>query len=226
MRFSEKAREATRHSWSLSHRHPFVQGIIDGTLPKEKFRFYILQDIFYLKDFAKVHALAATQTNDFRITAMLAEKAKFTAEAEIGVHKEHAELLGLSHDDIENVRPAPTTYAYTSHMLRAAMSGRLSESIAALLPCYWLYADIGYQNRDKKPTEPMYQNWLNTYASDWFQTSTQEMIDLFDALAEEATEKERQTMLEHFVIMSEWELAFWEMAYTEEKWPSEVYGFF
>ncbi|MBE3596499.1 MAG: thiaminase II [Hydrogenibacillus sp.] len=222
MRFSEVVRRAADASWSKSLRHPFVMGIVRGDLPREKFRFYILQDIFYLKDFAKVHAIAATQSNDFRITAMLAEKAKSTAEAEIGVHKTHAELLGLTHEAIEAVRPAPTAFAYTSHMYRAAMSGRLEESIAALLPCYWLYAEIGRTYRDAQPADALYQNWINTYASDWFQSSTQEMIDLFDRLAEEATEKQRERMKAHFVIMSEWELAFWEMAYREERWPSET----
>lgn len=57
MRFSELLREATKESWKLSLDHPFVQGIVSGDLPLETFKNYILQDIYYLKHYGKVHAL-------------------------------------------------------------------------------------------------------------------------------------------------------------------------
>ena len=43
----------------------------------------------------------------------------------------------------DNFIPAPTAYAYTSHMYRAAYEGHLGDIIAAILPCYWLYYEIG-----------------------------------------------------------------------------------
>ena len=33
--------------------HPFILGIQEGTLDKNKFRYYIIQDYLYLEDFAK-----------------------------------------------------------------------------------------------------------------------------------------------------------------------------
>lgn len=220
MRFTEKLRQATKKSWEMSVNHPFVVGVTRGDLPLDTFKYYILQDIYYLKHFGKVHALAAAQAEDFRITSLLAKKARQTAEAELTVHKEHAEALNITEEDTKRFNPAPTAYAYTSHLYRAALSGSLAETVAALLPCYWLYADIGKTYADKNPEEPIYQNWINTYASDWFQTSTQEQIDLLDQLAEEASDRERAKMKEQFVIAKEYELAFWEMAYTKEGWLS------
>ncbi|WP_054949980.1 thiaminase II [Numidum massiliense] len=222
MRFSEVVREAAKPSWEKGLRHPFVMGIVNGNLPLDTFKFYILQDIYYLKHFGKVHAMAAVQADDFRITAFLAEKAKTTAEAELTVHKQHAEALGITDEEMAQFKPAPTAYAYTSHMYRAALSGRLSETIAALLPCYWLYGEIGEINKEAQPQEPLYANWIRTYASDWFQQGVQEFVDLFDRLAEGASVAEKARMQEQFVIATEWELAFWEMAYTKEKWPSEA----
>lgn len=221
MRFSEELREATKRNWELSLNHPFVTGIANGDLPLATFKNYIMQDIYYLRHYGKVHAFAAAHADDFHISASLAEKAKNTAEAELTVHKEHAEILNITKEEIDNFKPAPTAYAYTSHLYRAALSGSLGQIVAAMLPCYWLYADIGIKYKDAKPEEKIYQNWLNTYASDWFQDSTREMIDLVDALAEKAGKEEREKMKEQFIIAKEYELAFWEMSYTFETWLSE-----
>ncbi|WP_085522760.1 thiaminase II [Tuberibacillus sp. Marseille-P3662] len=220
MSFSETLREATRESWEMSLHHPFVLGIVHGDLPLDTFRYFILQDIYYLKHFGKVHAMAAAQAKDSHITSFLMEKAKLTAEAELTVHQEHADILNITEDDIAQFKPAPTAYGYTSHLYRAALSGSLSQTIAALLPCYWLYADIGRTYQAATPQEPLYQNWITMYASDWFQTSTQEQIELLDRLAQEVSDQERDNMKEQFVIAKEYELAFWEMAYTQETWPS------
>ncbi|TMN23296.1 thiaminase II [Lentibacillus cibarius] len=220
MKFSETLREATKQSWEMSLHHPFVTGIANGDLPLETFKYYILQDIYYLKHYGKVHAMAAAQARDFETTALLADKAKMTAQAELTVHEEHARVLNITKEDMAQFKPAPTAYGYTSHLYRAALSGSLGQTIAAVLPCYWLYADIGQVYQNAVPQEEIYQNWIQMYASEWFQTSTQEMIDLLDALAEEASEQEREAMKEQFVIAKEYELAFWEMSYTKETWLS------
>lgn len=222
MRFTEELRDSTAKSWEQSMHHPFVQGIVRGDLPLDKFKFYILQDIYYLKHYGKIHALAAAQAEDFNITAMLADKAKLTAEAELTVHEAHAKILKISVEEMENLHPTPTAYGYTSHLYRAAGSGSLGQTIAAILPCYWLYADIGRRYQDAEPKEPIYQNWLQTYASEWFQASTQEMIELLDVIAAESSEKEKMKMKEQFLIAKEYELAFWEMSYTKEQWLSEM----
>ncbi len=222
MRFSEQLREKTKNSWDKSLNHPFVRGIAEGDLPLETFKNYIMQDIYYLKHYGKVHAFAAAHADDFSVSASLAEKAKNTAEAELTVHKEHAEILNITDEDIENFKPAPTAYAYTSHLYRASLSGSLAQIIAAILPCYWLYADIGMKYKDADPDEEIYRNWIGMYASDWFQESTQEMIDLMDDLADKAGEDEKNRITEQFVIAKDYELAFWEMSYTFEKWLSEA----
>lgn len=221
MKFTDELREATKVSWEKSLNHPFVQGIVEGTLPLEKFKNYILQDIYYLKHYGKIHAIAASQAADFKITALLADKARFTAEAELTVHKEHAEILNITEEDMKNFKPAPTAYAYTSHLYRATMFGSLAHSIAAILPCYWLYADIGKVNEDAVPELEIYRNWIKMYAGDWFQDSTNEMIDLMDSLVEDMNDKEKESVKEQFIIAKDFELHFWEMSYTFEDWLSK-----
>src|SRR5690625_7744626 len=85
-----------------------------------------------------------------------------------------------------------------------------------MLPCYSLYADIGLENQDAKPEVEIYYNWIQMYASNWFQESTREMIDLLDDLAAKASKTEKEKIKAQFVTAKEYELTFWEMAYTFE----------
>ena len=220
MTFTDELKEMTQDTWDRSLNHPFVRGVTDGSLPLEKFKFYILQDIYYLKHYGKVHAFAAAHADDFDVTADLAQKASETAQSELTVHQEHAEILDIKKEEIDNLDPAPTAYAYTSHLYRAALSGSLGEIVAAILPCYWLYADIGLRYQDAEPEPDIYKNWIATYASDWFQESTQDMIQLMNDIASQASEVEKNKFRQQFKIAKEYELGFWEMAYTFEDWIS------
>src|SRR5699024_2744877 len=131
--------------------HRFVQVIVKCDLPLETFKNYIMQGIYYLKHYGKIHAFAAAHANDFGQAASLAKTAQYTAEAEITVHKGHARILNITDDDINHSTQARTAYAYTSPTYRAAVSGSLAQIVASMLPCYWLYADIGLENQDAKP---------------------------------------------------------------------------
>jgi len=157
MRFTDELRELAKDSWEQSLDHPFVQGVVKGDLSLEVFRYYILQDIYYLKHYGKVHAMAAAQADDFSVTAMLAGKAKSTAQAELTVHEEHASILNITAEDLEYFKPAPTTYSYTSHLYRATQSGSLAQTVAAMLPCYWLHAEIGKLNEQAEPEKEIYR---------------------------------------------------------------------
>ncbi|MFC0302480.1 thiaminase II [Virgibacillus soli] len=220
MQFTDQLKMATKDSWEQSLNHPFVQGIVRGDLPLDTFKYYILQDIYYLKHYGKIHAIAASQADDFKLTAILAKKASSTAEAELTVHNEHAAILNITQDEVGNFKPAPTAYAYTSHLYRATMSGNLAHTVAAMLPCYWLYADIGKKNENATPEPDIYRNWIKMYASDWFQDATSEMIDMLNTLVADMNEKEKEKVKEQFVIAKEYELHFWEMSYTKETWLS------
>src|SRR5699024_12548750 len=92
-------------------------------------------------------------------------------------------------------------------------------STTTLFPYTTLFRSQKY--RDEKPEEEIYRNWIQMYASDWFQESTQEMIELIDDLAAKASDDEKEKIIEQFVIAKEYELAFWEMSYTFETWLSE-----
>lgn len=131
MKFSEQLRAAVDTSWNASFEHPFVRGIGDGTLPLDCFRHYVLNDAYYLSQFARVQALGAAKAGDLYTVNRMAVHAQGTYGAELSLHEKFAKLLGITEEEHAAFEPAPTAYAYTSHMLRAAYSGSLGDIVAA-----------------------------------------------------------------------------------------------
>ena len=221
MPFSQLLRKAVEPIWEASFHHPFVTKLADGSLDLKCFRYYVLQDSYYLSHFARVQALGAAKATDLGTTARMAHHAQNTYQAELSLHEKFAKKLGITEEEKASFIPAPTAYAYTSHLYRAAYEGHLGDVIAAILPCYWLYYEIGNRLKGSKPDEPIYQEWIAAYSSEWFQTLVEEQIARLDAIAETVTEADRKRMESHFIISSQYEYKFWEMAYTLEKWPVE-----
>ncbi|PER29927.1 thiaminase II [Bacillus cereus] len=222
MTFSQSLRKEVDSIWEASFNHPFVKKLGEGTLDLASFRYYVLQDSYYLSHFARVQALGAAKALELEITARMAHHAQNTYEAELSLHENFAKKLGITKEEKDHFIPAPTAYAYTSHMYRAAYEGHLGDIIAAILPCYWLYYEIGERLKVCQPEEPIYQEWISTYGSDWFRTLVEEQIARLDAIAETVTEADRNRMKQHFIISSQYEYSFWEMAYTLEKWPVDT----
>lgn len=219
MKFSQYIRQDADAIWQASFNHPFVTGIADGTLPLDCFRYYVLQDAYYLRVFAQVQALGAAKAVDLYTSKRMAVHVQGTYEAELSLHENFSERLGITEEERQQFKPAPTAYAYTSHLLRAAYTGQLGDIIAALLPCYWLYYEIGERLQGSTPDEPIYQEWINAYGGEWFKELVEEQIERLDQLAEQVTQQDRERMKEHFMLSSRYEYMFWDMAYKQETWP-------
>ena len=124
-------------------RHPFVTGLTDGTLPREAFRHYIVQDAHYLRGYARALALCGARAQEPRDTVMFAAHAGGAIAAEQGLHAALLGDLGLTAEAAAAEPVAPTTRAYVSYLLATAHGGSFAEAVAAVLPCYWIYARVG-----------------------------------------------------------------------------------
>ncbi|MBM6617745.1 thiaminase II [Bacillus suaedaesalsae] len=221
MKFSEQLRKEVNEIWEASFNHPFVTRLANGSLPVGCFRYYVLQDSYYLQQFARVQAIGAAKARDLHTTARMAAHAQGTSEAELSLHENFSKRLGITEEEKAAFKPAPSAYAYTSHLYRAA-DGHLGHIIAALLPCYWLYYEIGERLKGSVPEEPIYQEWIAAYGADWFRTLVEEQINRLDEIAKNVTEEDRNVMREHFWISSQYEYSFWEMAFRLEEWPVAI----
>lgn len=199
--------------------HPFLRGLTDGSLPHEAFRFYAVQDALYLRDFARALALAAARAPREEWIIMFNEHAAGALKVEKTLHESFFKDFGLSPDAVSATPLSPTNLAYTSYLLAIAHAGPFHEAVAALLPCYWIYWEVGKTLERSGSRDPLYTRWIGTYASEEFGSVVREVLGCVDALAADLRGPERDRMTRHFVTTSRYEWMFWDMGWRYEAWP-------
>lgn len=221
MSFSALLKKIAKPIWNAQLRHPFVLGLGDGSLPREKFKFYILQDALFLFELAKTFSAASQKAPDVETMEKFNKLASDTIEVERSLHKEYGRLWNMTEAEMAAFPMAPTNYAYTRHLLHTAETGSLGETTVSMLPCAWIYVEVGrFLTKDGPPSEKHpYKNWLALYSSPEFAEVAEWMRMKIDRWAETAGVDEKLRMESHFVISSRYEWMFWEMAWKEERWP-------
>ena len=209
--------------------HPFVTGIGRGDLDVERFKFYVAQDYVYLIDYARVLALGAARAPEPEVMSWFAGLLDETLNTEMELHRGYCAQFGISREELEATRPAPTTVAYTSYLLRVASQGSFGELAASLLPCQWGYWEIGeHLARRGGPSTgsgqaahaPLYAEWVGMYSSDEFRDLALRLRALTDGLGSVASPAEQVAMETAYVTSLRLEYQFWDMAWRLEAWPT------
>lgn len=187
--------------------HPFPRKLANGTLSREMFMTYIRQDSFYLHKNAEETAIVA----DMLPEGELKEIFRKTAVESIPAEKEMHAMLGIRDD--EEIRPMHATSGYLAHIRGIIDSGDLAMSLAAILPCQWVYDYIGRYIHSIEKTPNPFHEWICCYTTEAMERSTLLTIELTDALAMAQSQERQEKMLDAFVKSTQWEYEFWDQAY-------------
>ncbi len=218
--FSDQLRRRAASIWRAIDDHPFLRELQAGTLPMACFTYFILQDYVYLLDFAQVLALGAAKSPDLATLELFCRHALGAVEVERSFHSGFGKSMGLSQRQLDAVKKEPITRAYIGHLQSVARGGSLGEIVAAVLPCYWIYGEVGrrlYRNRPRRPR--IFREWIEIYAGENFWRPVREQIALANRLGRAANGAEKRLMAEHFLLSSRYEFLFWEQAYKRAVWP-------
>jgi thiaminase/transcriptional activator TenA len=217
--FRDVLKQAAEPIWKAILAHPFLRELGEGTLPRERFLYFIRQDYLYLFDFARVLCVGGSKAEDLDTLEMFAKHAANTVAVERAMHSAFAQRLGLSLEDLSKSERTPSTQAYTRHLLAVVREGTLAETVAAVLPCYWIYWEVGQHLSQYRPSEPIYREWISAYGSEKFADLVGQQLSLVDRLGARAPDHERARMTEHFLLSSRYEYLFWDAAYRLASWP-------
>jgi thiaminase/transcriptional activator TenA len=163
--------------------HPFVTGIADGTLPRERFAGYVAQDAFFLEAFARGYALAVAHSADRAGLDAFADLLT-GVRGELRLHAAYAARWGI---DLARVQPLPATSAYTDFLLATASLGGTALTCAAMVPCMRLYAHLGQSLAGRADPAGDYAEWVTTYADPAFEELAGTLERLMDATADTLT---------------------------------------
>lgn len=194
---------------------PFLRGLEDGGLDRALFTGYMAQDALYLDGYARALAAAAAQATTGEDIAFWAESARGAIVVERSLHAAHVA-------DFAHAQASPTTTAYTNHLLALAGGGCYPALAAGLLPCFWIYEDVGTRLKSRLGSRLAghpFEDWISQYGDPAFAASTATAIALVDSLAGDAGPGTRERMRAAFVTAARYEWMFWDAAWRAEAWP-------
>jgi len=199
---------------------PFNRELAEGTLSRERFRFYITQDALYLGQYARILALAGARGPDGAVLHAFASSALEAVAVEQALHEQYLAAFGVDAAQPGAAEPSPDCLGYTSFLLATAYHEPWEVLVAALLPCFWIYWDVGNTVSARAAADNPYRAWIDTYSDAAFGAAVRTVIGIADRAAAGATAGVRERMMDAFVRSSQYEWLFWDGAYQQRGWPA------
>jgi thiaminase/transcriptional activator TenA len=217
---SARLRRGVDALWGRLERHPFVLGMADGTLPPERYLFYVEQNLLYLPAYARAIALGVAKTRDSVSLQAFTDSLTNIVQVEI---PQNEALRDRVRDLVPTAPPgepvmAPATLAYSSYLLAVAAQGDIREIRTVILPCAWSYGDIARGLVDTAVAHPVYHAWISFFASADYAALVARMRVAYDAELADYTPAEEERLAGIFTTATRLEYEFWQMGYQARQW--------
>jgi thiaminase/transcriptional activator TenA len=217
--FSREAWDRNARLYETIRTMPFNAELADGTLSEARFKHYIVQDAHYLIGFGRALAVAAAKAPNPDRIVQFAKAAEVAIVVERALHGSFFAQFGISPQIFAETPLSPVCHHYVSYLLATAYAEPYEVVLGALLPCFWIYAEVGRDiHARSKPANP-YQAWIDTYAGEEFHAAVRAVIAATDEAADDASSLLRQRMHATFTRAAQLEWQFWDSAFRLEAWP-------
>ena len=198
---------------------PFNVELAQGRLALDAFRHYIVQDAKYLIAFGQALAAAAAKADDPDHIVQLSGAAREAVVVERALHEDYFGRFGLDGAAVAAEPMSPACHHYTSWLLATAFREPLPVVAAAVLPCFWVYREVGHHIHAAASPDNPYRAWIDTYAGEDFAAAVDAMIATTDSLAGSASPGVVSAMHGAFTRAMQLEWMFWDSAYRRVSWP-------
>lgn len=199
--------------------HPFLRGLATGELTVDRFVHFISQDTWYLQEYTRGILALAAKAPTYPMAQLLTNQAAAAANAETGLHATLMTDLGRDPAELQSTVARPTTRAYTSFIVSTVLGGDFADGVAAIVPCFWIYAEVGQRLVKVGSANPVYQRWIDSYGGEDYLAEVDLVLGLTDELGASLSPAARARAGEHFCTAARYEWMFWDAAYRLERWP-------
>lgn len=198
--------------------HPFLRGLADGSLPSGAFARYVIQDGLFLRDYARALALCGARSPDGAMLELFCRHAVEAVGVERDLHERLMAQLGIDPAEAARAEPSPTCLAYTRFLLSACALGDVAEAVAAVLPCFWIYWEVGKVLTAAGSPDPRYRAWIATYGGEDFAAAAQGVIEAADRVLEGLPPQRLAAAGRQALIAARLEWRFFDSALRDERW--------
>lgn len=206
--------------WDEYLNHPFIKEMGEGTLDKEKFRRYLIQDFLYLKEYAKVYGIGLVKSESIEEMKFFKNSINGIMEDESATHITYLKNFGEIVKDLEKYKISFENDNYTDFMKSIALTGDLLDLVIAVLPCAWSYYYIARKMKKiyrHNLDNNFYGHWIESYSCEEYAECAQKNIDFANKICGDLDYKKKEKLKEIFIKASIHEMKFWDMAYEEVK---------
>ena len=197
---------------------PFNQELANGTLDSQAFCHYVIQDAHYLLDYGRALAVAAAKADEADDVIQFSEAAKIAIIVERSLHKDFMQAFAITKTEFESTPLTLACHHYTSFLTATAWSESYPVVLAALLPCFWIYAEVGHDIVSKSVENNPYQAWVDTYSGEEFHTAVRNVIATVDKVAARCDQDTLAKMHAAYTMGAKLEWLFWDSAYQQRQW--------
>ena len=191
--------------------HPFIKELAAGTLAPDKFDRYLAQDELYVGNYGRQMFELAELIPDPVQHDMFYAFAKEGIEGEKAMHALLIDRFGID----TQVQPSQVTAAYNAHTEAAIRSGSKEIGLAAMLPCMWVYNEVGLHILRTAAVEGNpYREWIQEYGNEAFTAGVAQVLELADSYAAAAPEDIRERMTSAYIEATRFEYLFWDYGYN------------
>ncbi|MFQ3666618.1 MAG: TenA family protein [Sphingomonadaceae bacterium] len=198
---------------------PFNRELADGSLAAARFREYMIQDAHYLEGFARALALLAARAPDAGRIVQFAQAASEAILVERSLHADMFRRFGVADSDFRAAEPSPVCAHYVRFLVATCATADWPVGLAAVLPCFWVYREVGHHIHGQARADNPYRAWIDTYAGEAFALAVDAVIAATDEAAAGAAPSTRLTMHAAFADAVRLEWMFWDSAWREARWP-------
>ncbi|KAF2772850.1 hypothetical protein EJ03DRAFT_265978 [Teratosphaeria nubilosa] len=208
-------REDVKQAWHEYTHHSFVEGIGDGTLSPEIFKFYMIQDYLYLIQFARANALAGYKSKNLDDIAGAAQLV-LHIQHEMELHLGECAEFGLTKEHIEKCKESQACTAYSRFVLDIGQSEDWLALQIALLPCLLGYAEIARRLKKLQTSNPpkqpnRYLKWIDNYVDEDYVAAVKKGRALIEKHATGQSPQRVEELVNIFIHATKMEIGFWEM---------------
>ena len=186
---------------------PFVRALGDGTLDEDLFAFYLDQDALYLRDYSRALATLSARADTAEAQVHWAAGAHEAIAAESQLHEgwlaNRARLGG----------PSPITMGYTNFLRASAAGDDYVVGAAAILPCYWLYEEVGAVLSSQNHADHPYAEWLSMYGGEEFAAEVARSLAEVERAFETASPAQRVRAARAYLSACVYEREFFDQAH-------------
>ena len=200
--------------------HPFITGLADGSLPKDTFAGYLIQDHFYLEEYGRCWALLGARSDSIEDLVTLTGKIGGSLAHEQESQRELLEAMGYRQEEmLAEAEASPTCVGFGSFIKNACATRSWHDGFVSVLECPWAYWELGKVLNRRGSSNPVYQKWIESYLAEDFEEACERLLAIWERAAGDLGPLALKSATSHARTAIRWDWMFWDAAYRCERWP-------